>query len=193
MVPHLLKRRAQRSLKRLKNKTMQSYETISWLDARLAKADRVFMRIATAWAIAGGLIFVLLAIMTCISIVLRATTGHPVPGDYELIEFGTAIGIFMALPYTQMSREHIIVDLFTLNLAPRTRSNLDAIASFIFILVMATLTWRLCVGIGDIAQDRTLILRIPIVWGFLLVIPSIALATIACVLTFMCEMTGARQ
>ncbi len=55
----------------------------------------------------GGVVLVLLTIMTCISIVGRAglTIGlRPVKGDFELIEAGVAFAIFAFLPWCQFTR-----------------------------------------------------------------------------------------
>ncbi len=49
----------------------------------------------------GSLVLVLIALMSVASIVGRALAGFglgPVPGDFELVEVGTALAVFCFLP-----------------------------------------------------------------------------------------------
>ena len=149
------------------------------------KASALLERGLAAWALLGGGIFVALAIMTVVSIARRSLFGSPVPGDFELVEIGTCVAVFMALPYAQISKAHVIVDLFTAPVAPRTRAMLDAAASFLFFLFAVLLTWRLAFGMSDFrsAAETTMILGLPRWPAFIVILPSGFLMAVACLAT----------
>ena len=54
--------------------------------------------VITWWAMAGGLVFVAIVIMSIISIVGRKLFSHPIEGDMELLMMGAAIGSAAFLP-----------------------------------------------------------------------------------------------
>ena len=53
-----------------------------------------------------------------------------------------AVAIFSFLPYCQMVRGNVIVDVFTTRASPRTRALLDSIGNLLFTAIAALLTWR---------------------------------------------------
>ena len=64
--------------------------------------------------------------MTCISIAGRATGplvgAEPAPGDFELIELGTAFVVFAFLPLAHLRGAHAVVDLATSHLPDLLRT-----------------------------------------------------------------------
>ncbi|MGH6902063.1 MAG: TRAP transporter small permease subunit, partial [Geminicoccaceae bacterium] len=76
---------------------------------------------ATAVALIGGAILFALTLLTVVSVAGRAVFSAPIPGDFELVEVGMAVAIFAFLPYCQIVRGNVIVDLFTAKASPRTR------------------------------------------------------------------------
>ena len=155
------------------------------------KASAVLERVFATWALLGGGLFVVLTIMTVVSIARRSLYGSPIPGDFELIEIGTCVAVFMALPYAQFSKAHVIVDLFTAPVSPRTRALLDAAASILFFLFAVLLTWRLTFGMWDLrdAAETTMILGLPRWLAFIIILPSGLLMTIACFSTFLKDLS----
>lgn len=149
------------------------------------KASVLLERVFATWALLGGGIFVALTVMTVVSIARRSIFGSPISGDFELVEVGTCVAIFMALPYAQFSKAHVIVDLFTAPVAARTRAVLDAAAGFLFFLFTVLLTWRLAFGMLDLrnAAETTMILGLPRWPAFLVILPSGFLMAVACLST----------
>lgn len=136
-------------------------------------------------AIGGGLTLSCMALLTIVSVIGRETLGQTVPGDFELLEIGCAISIFAFLPYCHLTRGNVIVDLFTQRIRRRTRNRLDALANAVFTLIAATVTWRLAVGGIDMFAfgQHTMVLRIPLWWGFAPSVLSCAFLTVICAYT----------
>src|SRR5687768_11155475 len=107
---------------------------------------RALFRAGEALALAGGAIFVGIALMSVGSIVSRALFAAPIQGDYELVQMGCAVFVAMCLPICQLVGANIIVDFFTARASPRTQRRLDAVGALLLALVMLLVTWRLAAG-----------------------------------------------
>ena len=131
-------------------------------------------------ALFGGAILSALVLMSVLSIGGRMI-GRPIPGDFELVQFGCAIAIAFFLPYCQFSRGNIIVDFFTVRATPRTRRLLDALGALMLALVMALLAWR--AGAGTVAMkasgETSMIMSLPLWYAYLLMTPAFALTALA--------------
>jgi TRAP-type C4-dicarboxylate transport system permease small subunit len=99
--------------------------------------SRTLELLAKASAFAGGAVFVVMIGMSATSIASRTLLGRPLPGDFELVQLGCAIGVAAFLPWCQMRRGNIIVDFFTARLSPRAQNLLDAVGALLLALVMA--------------------------------------------------------
>lgn len=145
-------------------------------------AASFLQRLATVWGLAGGAIFVFLTVMEVVSITARWLFSKPIPGDFELVEVGTSLGVFMALPYAQLMGAHVIVDIATERLPERGKAFLDSIASLLFGIFMAILSWRLYFGFQDMlsGRDSTMILDIPLWSTFPIIILSTILTVFVC-------------
>ncbi|RLQ87285.1 TRAP transporter small permease [Notoacmeibacter ruber] len=120
---------------------------------------------------AGGIVLVLLTIMTCVSIIGRAGIEYglrPVKGDFELIEAGVAFSIFAFLPWCQLRRAHATVDLFTSGLPPRVNRFIDLLSEIVMTVALLIITWRLYHGMMDKLgyHETTFILQFPVWWGY---------------------------
>src|SRR5690606_15299705 len=81
---------------------MKRSATIEWL--------------ARTLAILGGLVLILITVLTVVSITGRAFVRQglgPIPGDFELVEVMTAFAVFSFLPWCQLRGAHATVDVFT--------------------------------------------------------------------------------
>ncbi len=143
-------------------------------------------------AIGGGLVLVALTILTVVSVILREVTGRPIPGDFELVEIGSAVAAFAFLPYCQMVGGNVIVDFVTARAPQRLCTFLDATARLSYTLFAALLTWRLILGGLDMYAyaDMTMVLRVPIWWGFVPIVLSTILLTAMCALTTWRKLDG---
>ena len=108
--------------------------------------------LAKGWAILGGTLLVALSVMTVVSIIGRALTGYglgPVPGDYELVANGCAIAIFAFLPWCQLRRGHVTVDIFINRLSSRAVAVFGCLGDALVLVVSAVIARQLYLGWGE--------------------------------------------
>lgn len=142
---------------------------------------RWLMRVCEWFALAGGAIFVGIAIMSVVSITSRALFSKPLQGDYELVQVASAVFVAMCLPLCQMRYGNIIVDFFTTRLSRASQRRLDAAGALLLALVMTLVSWRLMAGTISLreAGETTTILGWPVWWTYALMVPGAALTAIA--------------
>ena len=142
-----------------------------------ARAARVLGAACRLFAYAGGAILAALTLMVMVSVVGRVL-GRPIQGDFELVQVGTAVALALFLPYCQLRRANIIVDFFTTRASPRTRAVLDALGAALFALALGVVAWRSFEGTIAIeaARETTMIMGVPLWYGYALMTPAFALA-----------------
>ena len=139
-------------------------------------------RLANGAAVCGGIILILLALMTLVSILGRALFSMPVPGDYELMETGCAIAAFAFLPYAQVTGHHIIVAFFSRHWPAPLCHFLDTVAHLTFSLIAALLFWRAAHGGLNFYRDgdTSMILALPVWWAFPTIVFCLAILILTC-------------
>jgi len=130
-------------------------------------------------ALAGGSILAALTLMVMASVVGRVL-GRPIQGDFELVQVGSAVALACFLPYCQWRRANIIVDFFTSRVSPRTQAILDAFGALLFAIALAVVAWRGFAGAIAIkaANETTMIMGVPLWYGYALMAPAFALAAV---------------
>ncbi|WP_224824762.1 TRAP transporter small permease [Cognatishimia sp. MH4019] len=116
------------------------------------RVGRGVAALAKGWAILGGILLVALSLMTVVSIIGRALTGYglgPVPGDYELVANGCAIAIFAFLPWCQLRRGHVTVDIFINRLSSRAIAVFGFLGDVLVLAVSAVIARQLYFGWGE--------------------------------------------
>lgn len=109
-------------------------------------------RLATGLAVCGGLILCAMAGVTAVSIVGRALVDYglsPVQGDYELVANGCALAVFSFLPYCQLRRGHVTVDILTERLPPRVHAFFGLMGDMLVALAAIVLTRQLWFGFAE--------------------------------------------
>jgi TRAP-type C4-dicarboxylate transport system permease small subunit len=131
------------------------------------------------FALAGGAILAGLTLMVMASVAGRAL-GRPIQGDFELVQVGAAVAIAFCLPYCQWRRANIIVDFFTTRASRRTQALLDAFGAALYALALGIVAWRSTVGAIAIkaANETTMIMGVPLWYGYGLMAPAFVLAAI---------------
>lgn len=137
----------------------------------------VFRRIALWFALAGGAAACGLALLTVVSVVMRAAVSRPIPGDVELMQMGIALCISLFLPWCQLTRANIIVDFFTDKLPQRPRRALDGIGSVLLAVMCVLLSLRTGAGALAVqdAGETTMIIGLPMWWAYAMLAPGLAL------------------
>lgn len=158
-----------------------------------ALVGRILFVVCRFFAVCAGIMLILMALMSLSSIIGRTFFGHPIVGDYELVQIMSAIAVSMSLPFCQTCRGHIIVDFFTTGLPAKANKALDIIASLLLAVGAFVLTWRISVGFNDMLtnQDASMLLDVPTWWGYLPMIPSFFLLGCAALYTAWVDFTGA--
>lgn len=142
----------------------------------------------------GGITLLALMLMTVASVTLRGVIGKPIPGDYEMVELGSAIAIFCFLPWCQVNGGNVLVDFFTQKSSARTNHLLEAVGDLIYLLIAALLLWRMYHGATEMRSyaEQTMVLRIPVWLSFIAIIPAMTLLVATCAATMIGHIRMAR-
>ena len=148
---------------------------------------RVLFQISRAFAVFGGFVLCAMALLTTISVIGRSAISMPVTGDFELIAIGTGVAVFAFLPYCQLVRENVIVDIFMSKTPFRARTICDLIGNFLYVVIIILMLWRLPLGGIDLYDNdqMTLILEVPQWWPFPLAILCLILLLVVNIYTAM--------
>ena len=138
-------------------------------------------RAALFFAMLGGVLLMLIAVVTVASVIGRAGFGKPVPGDIEITQYAIAVAISAFLPYCLFSGGNLIVDFFTAKAKQRTRRMLDAIGALTLAFAMGLFAWRTTVGMFSVkeAGETSMVISVPLWWTYAGMAPCFALATLA--------------
>jgi TRAP-type C4-dicarboxylate transport system permease small subunit len=144
-------------------------------------------RIATLWALAGGVLLLGVVAVNTWSIASRALGGRPFAGAFELTEVGVAVAVFTFLPYCQLVGANVTADIFTARAAPRTVAALALLASVVALGFALLLAQRMYLGLIDQRAFgyATTILNVPIWWAFVPIVGSLGLLALAALVTLM--------
>jgi TRAP-type C4-dicarboxylate transport system permease small subunit len=159
--------------------------TLEPASVRPGPVGRALYRVSVVVAAVGGLSLLGIMLLTVASVIGRELFDSPVPGDFELVEIWCAVAVFAFLPYCQLVRGNVVVDLFTESASLRTRATLELIGNAMFTVIAAVLTWRMVLGGIDLAtyHEETMVLRVPLWWGFVPGVLATALLTVVCAYT----------
>ena len=116
------------------------------------RTGRVIEAIAKIFAYIGGFILVAMALTTVASIIGRALLNFglsPVRGDYELVANGCALAVFCFLPFCQLKRGHVTVDIVTSTFPLRVQALFALIGDALIALVSVIILRQLWFGFGE--------------------------------------------
>jgi len=146
--------------------------------------DTATRKLASAFAVAGGILFCLMALLVLTSILGRFIFLLPVPGDFEIVGMGTAISVFLCLPYCQLHRGNVTVDLFVSAMPRKIQLGLEIMASCLYAAIALLFAWHMAQGFMDmfVQGDITIILGIPLWLAFPVAVASFLLLGICSLL-----------
>lgn len=127
--------------------------------------------IARWLAVVGGLLLTLLMVVVVVSVAGRMLLQFglgPVPGDYELVEMGTAVVVFFFLPWCYLRNGHAMVDLFYMYFPRPLQRGVTVLSDVLMLLTWIVLTWRLGIAAGEkyAEHETTFILQWPLWIGY---------------------------
>ena len=141
-----------------------------------AAVDRALHRLCTVLAVGGGLVLCGLVALTVVSVVGREAAGlpwlggwlGPVNGDFELVELGVAVAVFSFLPYCHISRRNVAVEVFTWGASARRRMWLRLAGDVMLALLAILMARQLVLAAIDLHRfgETTMVLAIPVWWGY---------------------------
>ncbi|WP_221796141.1 TRAP transporter small permease [Oceanobacter mangrovi] len=130
----------------------------------LLQVRSVLSWLARQLALVGGVIMLGLAIMTVVSVTGRALFSTAISGDYELVEAGLGIAIFLFLPEGHRACGHVVVDVFTNNLGHKALKTLETIGEVVFLVVSIVMAWQMTLAGFDAYDymEQSMILELPL-------------------------------
>ena len=154
-------------------------------DAGSLPLPRWLVWLCGAFAGLGGIVLLAMMLLTVTSVTLRTVTGAPIPGDFELVEIASAVVIYCFLPWCQIRGGNVVVDFFTVNLRARTNHWLAALGDLLYLAIAGLMLWRLVHGGLDFKDygEQSMVLRLPLWWGFVIILPAVALLALGCAAT----------
>lgn len=116
------------------------------------------------------------------SIIGAMLSGRPFPGTVELTEIGTAVAVFLFLPWAEITGANLTADVFTASATPRIRARIAAGWTLVTLGGSLLLLQRMSEGLADQRAygTTTAILQIPVWWGYAPALVALALLVCAC-------------
>ncbi|MEX3011528.1 TRAP transporter small permease [Hoeflea sp. TYP-13] len=135
------------------------------------RIERWIQVLARLTALAGGLVLTALIIITVISVTGRALVFAglgPIPGDFELVEAGTAFAVFAFLPWCHLRRGHAVVEVLTMHFSDNANRLIEIVSNFLMLVFALLICWRHWLGTIDKYNytETTFILQFPIWWAY---------------------------
>lgn len=124
--------------------------------------------ICIASAAVGGLVIFGAAFVVTYSIAKSLLGFGAVRGEFELVELACATCASLFLPLCQLTRGHVMVDVFTNALPQGVNRAFDGLWTLLFAAGWAFVSWRILHGLWEVQGygDRTMLLRAPVWWVY---------------------------
>jgi TRAP-type C4-dicarboxylate transport system permease small subunit len=137
------------------------------------------------WALAGGVILILLVLITAASAISNLAVGRPFTGEYELAKHFVGIAIFTFLPYCQLTGANVTVDIFTEGMGERAKAMMALVSSIFAGLFALVLLRQMSLGFADYWRygEVTPTLHLPLWTAFPPILVSLALLLAASLIT----------
>lgn len=147
------------------------------------------------WALIGGVILVVLMLLTALSAASNLFFSKPLQGDYEVMKHFVAVAVFCFLPYCQLTGANVTVDIFTEGASERAKAAMIAFSSLFAIVFSAVMLRQMSLGFVSYMQypETTAALHIPLWTAFPPALFSLALLFIAAVITLVQGIRGFRH
>jgi TRAP-type C4-dicarboxylate transport system permease small subunit len=162
-------------------------------DAR-SRWGEFLRRLIKYWALAGGVIILVLVLITAASALSNLLAGVPFAGEYELAKHFVGIAIFTFLPYCQLTGANVTVDIFTERVSERAKSAMLLLSSLLATAFAILLLRQMSLGFRDYLRygEVTATLHVPLWTAFPPILFSLALLLLAAAMTCLDGWRGLR-
>ena len=119
---------------------------------KISLIQKQLEKLCKAFALAGGFMLIVLALLTVISVIGRTINAcgfGPIQGDFELVENGTAFVVFCSLPYCQIRFGHVSVDILSRRFPAMLSWIISLISQFGMMVIAIIITRQLYLGMVD--------------------------------------------
>jgi TRAP-type C4-dicarboxylate transport system permease small subunit len=142
-------------------------------------------RLIRFWALLGGVIILILVLITAASALSNLFFDAPFAGEYELAKHFVGIAIFTFLPYCQLIGANVTVDIFTGGMGPRAKAAMSLLSSLLAVLFALVLLRQMSLGFGDYLRfpEETAALHLPLWTAFPPILLSLVLLLVAALIT----------
>jgi len=122
-------------------------------------------RLATGWALAGGVLVIAIMLVTSVNVGAFAldrmarlfeANVSALPGYEDFVRLAVSCAAMMFLPYCQHRRGHVAVDLFVSRLPASVRRGLDRLWLVTIVLLAMFLAYWMTLGLIETRDDRAL-------------------------------------
>jgi TRAP-type C4-dicarboxylate transport system permease small subunit len=135
--------------------------------------SRSAQSVARVMALAGGLLLLVIIVLTCVSIIGRALFSSgiccgPIRGIYDYTEIAVGAAIFAFLPWCQYQAGHAAVDLFKPAFPDGVNRLLNLVIDIAMLVLASLIAHRLWLGMLDKERfgETTLIAQVPVWIGY---------------------------
>lgn len=159
-----------------------------------AKLERGVNALATALVGFGGLCLVAACVLTGLSII-GALTIRPIPGEIEVVELLCGLAVFGFLPFCQLKRGHVGVDLMIAAFGQKAMNVTQLIGDIIIAALFALITWRHWIGFLDKFEngETTPLLLWPIWWGYAIALALLIANVAVCLFIIVADLRDIRN
>ena len=118
-------------------------------------------------------------LLTAADVILRYIFNAPIRGSIEITGFLLLATIFWSIPYAQVRKQHITIELLVQKLSPGRQLKIDTLALYISMILVVIFIWRSIVYALELHQMNryTGVLEIPVA-------PFVLIITSGCILFF---------
>jgi TRAP-type C4-dicarboxylate transport system permease small subunit len=123
------------------------------------RATSIFSKVLNE---AGGVLLTLMMLLTVVDVILRYL-GRPLTGTFELMSFGGAMVVGLALAQSSLDGAHVNVDMLLQALSGKKRTLLAVFNRLVGIAIFVLLAWSLFEKANDLYRtgEVSLTLQVP--------------------------------
>lgn len=145
------------------------------------RLERACHALAGALVAFGGLCLLAACLLTVLSIA-GSLTIRPLPGEIELVEALCGLAVFAFLPFCQLKRGHVGVDIIISAFGPKAMNWTQLAGDVLIAALLGLVTWRHFVGTLDKFGngETTPLLLLPVWWGYAVALALLVANLIIC-------------